>query len=408
MIGVTMSSLPRVMACAASAVLPATRETRETPWATRGSVLHAYLRDVSTMSREDALARVPYEHLEACEALELDTLPLDPEAYAAEVALAYDWRTGRGREINRGTDSREYGASETEVAGRTDVVGLTESDVVKILDYKSGYRYLGRPDESWQLIGYALAARAAYGRREAEVSFIRLPENGTPYVMTQRLGFLDLELAAKRLHEQGELIARLRGEGAAHSPEALEPHLKAGSWCEYCPAIGRCPEKAGLLRALVSASGVDAPVFDESTVALGYQRLVHARKVLELAEKALKDYVGGVEDAKLVPVIDAPGLVWGPRVMDREELDPVRGAAVLGQRYGPDVATRAVDTRPKMTKASVKRALEPVARRNRLKITALHLEALDALRAGGATTPRTRTEWREFRADEPTSDGGDE
>lgn len=405
-----MSSLDRVMACPASAVLPPTREVSSGVWASRGNVIHAFLRDVNHLGREEALTRVPLEHLEACEGIDLSQMPVSPDAYAAEVALAYDWAQDTGREINRGTDSREYGAWPTEVAGRTDVVAVTDT-AVRVLDYKTGYRYLGRADESWQLRGYALAAARAYGKREAEVSFIRVTEDGSPWFIHGKLGFLDLEEAALALTTTGETIERLRGERAGEDGKGrlLEGHLKAGPHCRYCPAFGRCPEQARLLRSVVAdgqlfAEGkLEAPALDATTAPLVYERLKLAQKALDFAKDALERYA---DDAP-VPVLGSDGLVWGPISTPREEFDAVRAAAVLGQRYGPDVATAAVESKPKLTKASLERALRGWMQHRRgegHRITKLKLEALEALRKGEAAVIRSHTEYREHRPDIPTDE----
>lgn len=393
-----MSSLQRVMACPASAVLPQTREVRENPWASRGTVIHAYLRDVSQLGVDEALARVPLEYLEACEELDLTDLPLDPEAYAPEVALAYDWAQDRGREINRGTDSRDYGASLTEVAGRTDVVAVA-GDAVRIWDYKTGYRYLGRPDESWQLRGYALAAARAYGRREAEVTFVRIPEDSPPYLITQRLGFLELEETALAIATTAELVEDL-AKHSADDAKRLDRHLKAGDWCTYCPAFGRCPEQAGLLREAIAwgaeleQGALRAPVLDTETAPLVYARLKLAQKALEFTKDALRRYA----ENGAIPV-QGSGLVWGPISTPREEFDPVRGAAVLG-RLWPDVAMEAIESKPKLTKASLERALRAWMGRQAgkgLRLTKLKESAIDALREGGASIIRRHTECREHR-----------
>lgn len=400
MIGVTISSLDRVMACAASAVLPPTRQvSAPSEWASRGTVIHDYLRDVNHLGRDEALARVPLEHLEACETIELDTLPLDPGSYAAEVALAYDWAQDTGREINRGSSSRDYGASPTEIAGRTDVVGLTERGVT-ILDYKTGYRYLGHAEESWQLKGYALAAARAYGRREAEVVFVRITEGGAPWRIHGKLDYMALESTALSLTVQGETIERLKTDGAAHRPELLEGHLRAGAHCRYCPAFGRCPEQARLLRSVVDdgrllAEGkLEAPTLDAMTAPLVYQRLKNAKRAMDFAWEALESYA----EAAAVPVLDSDGLVWGPIREGQEKLDAIRGAAALAQRFGVEMADKAVEREPKLTKASLGRALQSWMTKNKgHRITKLKEEALEILRRAEATKMEFKTQCKEHR-----------
>ena len=87
------SKLELAMLCPASAVLPIV--DRLTPAAEKGNAIHDYMRNLASMSRESALARVPPEYRERCEAIDVSHLPLRQ----AEVALAYDVQTETTRLI---------------------------------------------------------------------------------------------------------------------------------------------------------------------------------------------------------------------------------------------------------------------------------------------------------------------
>lgn len=408
--GVTFSSLDRVMACPASAVLPPTREVSPpSEWSRRGTVIHNYLRDCNRLGQQEALTRVPLEHLEACEGIDLSQMPVDGEAYAAEVALAYDWQRDVGREINRGSDSRDYGAAPTEVAGRTDVVALSPDAVVHILDYKTGYRYLGRAEESWQLKGYALAAARAYGMREASVSFVRVTESGQPWYIRAKLGYLELEETALALTTQAETVSRLIAEGGAHKPELLEGHIREGlGWCKYCPAFWECPAKHRRMRTMAARAqhSIDTPPTTRALAAEALRDLRLDEQLNRRRREALEEF----SRAAAIPVLDGDaetGLVFGPIATPREEFDAIRGAAVLGARFGPDVATAAVENRPRLTKASVERAMRAWMANNPgqgHRITKLREAAIEALRRGGAAVIRRHTEYREHRPDIPTDE----
>ncbi len=401
-----MSSLDRVMACPASAVLPPTREARHpSEWASRGTVIHAFLRDVNHLGREEALARVPLEHLEACEGIDLSRMPVDSDSYAAEVALAYDWAKDAGREINRGIDSRDYGAWPSEVAGRTDVVAVTDS-AVRILDYKTGYRFLGKADESWQLRGYAIAAARAYGKREAEVSFVRVTESGEPWFISERLSFLQLEETALALTTTGETVEQLKKDGAGEEGKRalLEGHLSEHlQHCHYCPAFWECPAKRRRLETMArrGEAQLAAPPAPGELAAIALRELYLDDQLNERRREQLRN-VAAVE---AIPVLDKPGLVWGPISTPREEFDPIRGTAVLTARYGEEMALAAVENKPKLTKASLERALRVWMQGHKgNRITKLKETAIQALREGEAAVIRRHTEYREHRPDIPTDE----
>lgn len=386
-----MSSLARVLACPPSALLPATRATGEGVWQGRGRAIHAYLRDVILLGPDEALCRVPDEHREVCEGLDLAQLPVsDPSGWAPEVAFAYDWTRDTAREVDRGTDSRDYGAGPTELAGRADVVGLTD-DAVSIVDYKTGYRWLGSAYESMQMRGYALAAARSYGRLRARVTYARILDNGRPWFIRAELDEADLDETAVRIRRGMELVERLRGQSEA----ALEPHLSAGEQCRYCPAFSRCPEQRSLLSALVRESGPDAPELEaltDETAPAAYVRFRLATALLARLEEKLQMY------AETSPIPLGNGLVYGRVKVPKETLDPAKGALLLAARYGAELAEWAIESAPILTKASLERGLRRFIQGHKeLRLTKLKEEALAYLRESGASRVAHRTQTREHR-----------
>ena len=99
-LGLTGSGIARALKCVGPMVLPHVRRTnQDAAW---GTALHAFLHDVRVVGLDRALERAAPEHREAFAALDFDKLPLDPQAYAGEVAFAYDVEHDTARELGRG------------------------------------------------------------------------------------------------------------------------------------------------------------------------------------------------------------------------------------------------------------------------------------------------------------------
>ncbi len=103
-LGFSASSTDRVMACVGSVIIPDTNsvaeDVAENP-AARGIAVHAFLCDCAVIGRDRALAQVRAEFRDQCMAIDTDRLPtLEKDAYAGEVALAYDVkRQGPGHRL---------------------------------------------------------------------------------------------------------------------------------------------------------------------------------------------------------------------------------------------------------------------------------------------------------------------
>src|SRR5215471_4720463 len=199
---VTASNLWRAFLCLGSAILPKAEATSEA--AERGIAIHKYLLDCNRVGQDLAIANVPEKYRPACGLIDLTRLPVDPTKYAAEVALAFDARTGKARELHRKGDRYYSQATATEICGTADVVALVDDEVVKVIDYKSGYKTLPAPEANWQFRFLGLAAARAYDRTHALVEMIRIGSDGFPYPIR---GELDLWALAETAEELRELYA---------------------------------------------------------------------------------------------------------------------------------------------------------------------------------------------------------
>jgi hypothetical protein len=174
---VTASGIWRAMICLGSAILP--RAPSSNRYAEHGSAGHTFLLDCNRLGREQALAKVQEKYRTAFALIDIDRLPIDPAAYAAEVAVAVDVVTGAGRELHRKGD-RDYSmCAATEIPGTADVVALIDGDAAYVGDYKFGHKALPSPRLNWQFRALALMVARAFGRSRVVVEMIRVGEDGS-------------------------------------------------------------------------------------------------------------------------------------------------------------------------------------------------------------------------------------
>lgn len=318
----TASSIARVAACPASDALP--HVERATPYATRGTWLHTFLAAVGRVGREEALALVPGEYRDACAAIDLDGLPIDPEAYASEVTLAYDPVRDHGRELGRHL-GRDYSAiGPGEIPGTTDVLGLAV-DAVVVPDYKTGGQLVTRARENWQLRFLAVAAARAYGRSAARVAIIYVPpDGGPPWFDRATFDAMDLDAIADELRE----IVLRRDEARSAIGKGVLPVLREGSHCDHCPAFALCPAKVSLIRA-ATEQGFEKRLLDELVTgqpAAAYR----VWRALEQVTGRLGEQVKGYAMAHPFEVRE--GVIYGPVAGGREEIDGAIARAALADR----------------------------------------------------------------------------
>jgi PD-(D/E)XK nuclease superfamily len=375
----TGSSLWRAARCIGSAVLPRAPET--TPWSERGTSGHAFLEDVSRIGREAALAAVKNEKERAALAL-IDTgrLPVDPTAYAAEVAFAYDVATGRARVLGQGL-RRQYGTlSPSEIPLTMDVVALVSDDAVYVGDYKLGYQFLEPPAQNWQFRAGGLAAARAYHRERAIVEMIRIGGNGDPYMTTDELDLFQLAEIAEELRE-------LHADATRAAAADVEPPVHPGSHCAGCPSIPYCHASTSLIRAAsrdpeAIVVGVAAELTAEHALE-AYEQIEALEILVRKLRKQLDDY------ARFQPIALRDGRFYGPVENHRDKLDGDKVFEYLEERYGAEEAWKVVEL------TATKKALEELCGRlceadkqngGKMKRTPLLRSMLDDLRLLCAVT----------------------
>lgn len=380
MIHLSGSSLERASLCIGSAVLP--RVDSVNRFALRGNVWHEFLFNVREHGLDVALQKAPEEHREALGAMDFDRLPLDPAQYAAEVAFAYDWRTGKVRELGRGLTRQQVRAlcRPDEIPGTADVVSLGD-DWVTVLDYKTGWKDYGPVGKFWQLAFYALCAARCYGMERARVGIVRLKEDGSCYFEMAELDFFDLEDVAMRLDALVE--SALAAERQVASGQVVK--LCYGEHCRDCPSMPYCPAMTSLVREVArEAVGPEIQIsLSEETAPAIYERLRAVRHVMDRMETALEAW------AAEHPIPLASGKVYGRTKLPRDVFDPECSEPIFKTLFGEEFAQRAIDRQPRITKDGLRRALAHERTKNKaLKVEPTLKHILARLKEEGALTTK--------------------
>lgn len=354
------SSLQRVDACPASAVLP--RATHDSPASDKGNDIHAHLKRLAQgVPVNDSLQQVPEARRSICAELP------DPGRGIAEVAFAYDIETGAARELGRDIE-RQYGKlAPTEIPGSVDIMRMA-GDVIEIDDYKTGHTEVPPARENLQLHTLALMACRTYGATKARVALVHIRDDGSTYRDSHDLDAFDLEDIAERL---SRLWTRVQIAKKAVA-QGKQPDTREGAHCQFCPAKTACPAKVGWLMRLAVPEGI-AQKFDSlltgTDAAKAYAIVKHADEVL--SDLRAKLYAWARENP-----IDLPdGKVFGLTTQEREYVEGAVAWRVLREQHGEAVADAACEL--STSKAAIERALKEIAPRGSL--AAYKRKALEAI-----------------------------
>jgi hypothetical protein len=373
-----MSRLERDVECGGSLVFP--RSPRESQAAGYGNLVHDFLMRVPRLGRELALEQVPDPHRDALEDLELEGLPLDGNAYAQEVALAFNVETGEARELCRGQGRPDYaalGAGPNDAVGTLDVLGLTETHVV-VIDYKTGFADLGPVRNNWQLRGCALLAARAYKRERAIIAIIRVREGGEDHFVDRaELGPMDLDIVEDALRGVRERKARF---GAMFAAGEAVPTKQNPRWCKYCPSFDACPAKVGLLAlelAFVHAQSEPRPPQAHAAPVLTDEAFPKYLLETELLEQAVARRRAILDEAATAHPRDlGDGYMYGQKMHAQESIDVVAGEGLLVQWLGAELEN-VVETRRTLAKEAARKAISKRFRGKKDPVTGARLKLGD-------------------------------
>lgn len=366
----TMSALPRLLNCPSSAVLA--RAENASVWADAGHLDHEELAELADPEHE-------FAHLLGAGA-------------RSEVKVAYDVIARTGRIIGEG-GGRDYGVlGPFEIAGSIDALWV-EGDTVVVLDWKTGYADVDPASRNWQLWGYALAACAALGKRQARVMVVYTKTARVDSYEIDAFELADFAARVAALHARVPELraAKLRGE---------QLDTREGSWCKHCPSKHVCPSKNALLVQVAKVglasevvrkfAGPDGPTPEaltafESVASEGlavisdvemtperaraaYEHLMRIEQLVKDAKKRLDSYV--TENG---PIDLGNGRAYGryAREGDRK-IDAAKAMAAIREVVGEKAKEfESVAFERKTSQAAIERACKAVAGPRGLKAKVL-------------------------------------
>lgn len=375
----TFSAADRVAACPASAALPQARRAGSAD-ATRGTAIHAFLRDLVVDGAERALARVPTtaEHRAVCEALSVGGLERLWRGGGTWCEASYAYspaaRTSRflGLDIGRG-----YQVEAHEVAGTVDLVATWGDEDALVVDWKTGH-HPPRARGNGQLLLGALAVWCQRRTSSIRTAIVHIDDAGAWHVDEHVLDRAALEEGAERVMQWHAAAEAAREQVLA----GVVPDVVMGPHCRYCAAIASCPGQAGALRMLLGGEALGLDAVSAADAGRAWQMATDARRALDEVERALR---ARVDAEGSLPLPD--GSVVRPIEMTRESLDVPRALAVVEMHLGAEARAQADG----LIKRSIGKAeLLSLAGRT----TAAKNSLLSALRAAGATHATTTTSYR--------------
>lgn len=226
--------------------------------------------------------------------IELPALP--------EPAFALNVQTGEARLIGSRLN-REYGElAPGEIAMSGDWLKVTD-DAVEVGDLKTGFAaHVAHPRENLQLLAVAYAAAKTYGKRIALVRILIAREDEAVPLYSR----LDGEWMESVLAELQEIAFRTQ------LPSPAVP----GEHCQFCPALGACPQTAQLS---LLAPGDAVRWTTECLSAENDAKMVIHLPMLEKAVEAIKDSL-----KQRAPIQLPNGKVWRETKQKRTYTDKAK------------------------------------------------------------------------------------
>lgn len=169
------------------------------------------------------------------------------------------------------------------MGGTPDVV-LVSPEWLEIWDLKYGQGVLVEAENNTQMLTYLLGAILTYGARPHYAINIVQPRAMHP------------DGPIRRWEPTGIEIQQFRYEmlRAAHATMKPDAPLKAGSWCQFCPARGHCPELSAHAQLIAQTEfDVPAPILpnpEHLPLEVAADMLTKV-PVLEMWVKALRDRI---------------------------------------------------------------------------------------------------------------------
>ncbi len=351
---VTLSGLQRASICTASVVLP--RYASVSPAASFGSALHEVIeRRITGDQLPPETVANAYEltgfdrgrFLSLCRSFD----PKVPAGTLAEVALGLG-DDGAVGVVEGGKGEYTAGPSYALVtAGTIDAMWsdpplegdkrprCPDGGTLWVVDWKMGDEgNVAPPATNWQLRGAAVLAAKWTGARRV-IPALCFVDGSCPegrWDIGAAIEGPELDAIAATMIE---ILNDIEHAADAYD-KGIGPRATTGPHCEHCPARPGCPAHMREVRALVSDySGDGAMVLSPQEASRIAGLLPAARKVLELAEKAVKQYA--VANG---PIQLSDGRIYGPQHAKRDTYATRISYEALAREIGDEAADVAFKT----------------------------------------------------------------
>lgn len=395
----TISGLERLEKCVMSdapEMVPHVDEG-DNVYSAHGRAVHAYLDAIASgVKPSEALAAVEPIHMDAVRAINLEEVPHSQMgAWRSEAAFALDYDAGTARALQL-TGHRAYPEmGPTEIAGTADLVGLDpDGETVVVLDVKTGRRWLGRPSQHLQMLGYGLAAMAVYGRTRVRLGFLFVRKDEDPQLVVEDMTEMEMAVALNRIRsimERADFHKRLG---------LVDP--KPGEHCRYCPAFRACPAHVNMLAPLLSnhmdiarasllGPGQRSKLSGPDGQPLLVVRLEDIPAAMERADAAmglLKRLKHELEEAVRAhgAITMSDGRVLCEVEKTREKIDPELARPVLQELFGDELTNEAIEVKTTLTKAAITRLVNERTASTKERKGALTEAVLTAIRKKGGVS----------------------
>lgn len=387
------SGLDRAELCPGSLVLPSLDSGEGSIYADHGRAMHRFLDIVAKLVNQGAnaidagktaIALLELEHRAVAAAIDLSTVPhTQPGVWQSELAMVFDFELRRG-ELLPDVKDRQYPkrTSKWQVFGTADLVGV-DGDCVVVIDLKTGWGWRRPPEESLQLLFYAVTAAQALGCTRARVGYMVMHENDdVPRFKIAEISELALAAAESRIAD-----VLTKGEGIDPSDVS---NFRAGSGCRYCPSIRVCPAHVTRLATMVKGPrhALKAITGHEDLTVIFAEDLPLLLEAIEGGFTALKqlreDVKNAVRAVGSIPL--ANGYELAESYIERDTLIAEKAVPVLETEFGPGSAERVITIKKFLTKKSLKELVRERAARTAEKMAPVERLVLQRLEEAGAVS----------------------
>jgi CRISPR/Cas system-associated exonuclease Cas4 (RecB family) len=227
--------------CPGSIRLGRGKKSKETAAGIEGTLAHKYASDI--LLEEDKLSSIPTKNMR--------------EAVERYVEFVWNLEDSYGDEfgyiVEKKIDLTHLGG---DVWGTADYASWEVGKDLYVIDYKNGLVTVEAKDNT-QLLTYALGVleKIGYNFRHVYIviaqpraAHVLGPIRSCRYTMDAMKKFKDI------------LIEKIKATQKKNAP------LKSGTWCQYCPAVGSCPEIVGVAQDIARSEFSDVVVHEEDVL----------------------------------------------------------------------------------------------------------------------------------------------